>query len=68
MWKTIDRISDPEGFVEKHVFTADSGVVDLALFIATPPTPNAPSSVAPPRVGAPSGAGSVALVTSSCAT
>ena len=30
MWKTIDRISDPEGFVEKHVFTADSAAVHEA--------------------------------------
>ena len=29
MWKTIDRMSDPEGFVEKHVFTADSAVAGL---------------------------------------
>ena len=32
MWKTIDRISDPEGFVEKHVFTADSAVVESVLY------------------------------------
>lgn len=32
MWKTIDRMSDPEGFVEKHVFTADSAVVESVLY------------------------------------
>ena len=32
MWSNIERLKDPEGFVEKHVFTSDNAVAESVLY------------------------------------